>query len=561
MLHSPLLLLLLFLPPCLPCETVSFTECQQAPFVPGHNLAGEGFNVVKMEASGASVVDVKTYMVGGNQGNCTVCNNRLLKQKQKLPASVKDWRIKVQCRRSLSSRMYESSQSVMRETSKSLGVSWKVGLSVGGLFGFAVGGSHSKSSRFASSHTKQDKFSFTSHEFKCKYYTFRLHSTPPLSTEFEEALKNLPSTYDHKNTTAYRQFIGIYGTHFIRRVQLGGRVHATTAIQTCRAAMSKLSMHTVKNCLSVEARATIHGITPSASSSFCKSQAKKLKTGNSFSGAFSDRVTEVLGGDGDVGDLLFDSNNKVGYKKWLKSLKTVPGVVSYQLSPLHTLVRHKENPTLRASLQDAVSDYIRKSAVSLRCPAHCKVGRKNKNCACKCLGHRMVDSNCCPSASGVARMNVTVVRAAGLWGDYVSKTDGYVKVFYGNQGATTPVIWNNDFPRWNFRIQFGTVNLKICFEVWDRDNRWNDDLLGRVYLIPTSGRNVGKTFKLKHGSLFVSLTVVCGPSLKGSLCGHYSPSPGMVEDVEDGWGSGMPALRWDAGRAHNTVSLRLPLKT
>ncbi len=78
---SPLLLLLLlFLPRSLGCQTGSFTECQQAPFVPGHNLAGEGFNVVKMQTTGASVVDVKNFMVGGVHGNCTVCHNHLLNQ-------------------------------------------------------------------------------------------------------------------------------------------------------------------------------------------------------------------------------------------------------------------------------------------------------------------------------------------------------------------------------------------------------------------------------------------------------------------------------------------------
>lgn len=88
MLSSCLLLLLLFLPASLACQTSSFTECQQAPFVPGHSLVGEGFDVVTMKSSGASVVDVKNYMVGGAQGNCTVCHNPLLNQVRGAPGRI-----------------------------------------------------------------------------------------------------------------------------------------------------------------------------------------------------------------------------------------------------------------------------------------------------------------------------------------------------------------------------------------------------------------------------------------------------------------------------------------
>ncbi|XP_047427489.1 perforin-1.3 [Mugil cephalus] len=543
---SYLLLLLLLLPPCLGCQTSSFTECEKAPFVPGHNLAGEGFNVVTMKTSGASVVNVKDYMVGGVQGNCTLCYNRLLNQTQKLPVSVLDWRIKVHCRRSLSSQVFQSSQSVMKETSSSLGVSWKVGLNVAGVAGVAIGGSHSTSSNFAESRSKKDKFSYTTHEFKCDYYTFRLHSRPELSKEFDVSLKNLPSTYHHKNTSAFQQFISVYGTHFIRRVHLGGRVHSITAIRTCEAAMSKLSVHAVSNCLSAEATATIKGISVSAASKFCRDKSKSLKTGATFSQAFSDRRTEILGGDGGMGDILFDSKGAAGYKKWLASLKRVPGVVSYQISPLHMLVR--DNPILRSSLRDAISDYIRKSAKPLSCPARCSAGKRKQNCACQCQGHRMVDSNCCPGELGIGRMNVTVVRAVGLWGDYFTKTDGYVRVFYGNNKDVTPVIWNNDFPTWNYQIRFETVNLRhrtpIKFEVWDRDSGWDDDRLGTVTLIPTVGRNVNNKFKLNHGWLYVRHTAVCAPSLQGSLCEQYYATPtyeetmGYVKDKEDHWGSG-----------------------
>lgn len=53
-------------------------------------------------------------------------------------------------------------------------------------------------------------------------------------------------------------------------------------------------------------------------------------------------------------------------------------------------------------------------------------------------------------------------------------------------------------------------------------------MLGRVSLVPTSGR-VSRSFKLKHGSLLVSVSAVCAPSLQGSLCEQYAASPTYQE--------------------------------
>lgn len=66
----------------------------------------------------------------------------------------------------------------------------------------------------------------------------------------------------------------------------------------------------------------------------------------------------------------------------------------------------------------------------------------------------------------------------------------------------------------------------IRFEVWDRDNKWDDDLLGKVNAVPKQGVDVKQQFRLKHGTLFVSITAVCGPSLQGQVCDRYAPSPG-----------------------------------
>lgn len=119
----------------------------------------------------------------------------------------------------------------------------------------------------------------------------------------------------------------------------------------------------------------------------------------------------------------------------------------------------RNSPVLQESLRNAISSYIRQSAKPLRCPASCKTGEQNRNCACHCKGHRMVNAHCCPTGKGVASLNVTVVKAQGLWGDYFSKTDGYVKVYYSHFAFTTNIIWNNNFPTWNYLIQLRAVKL------------------------------------------------------------------------------------------------------
>ncbi|MBN3299705.1 perforin-1 [Amia ocellicauda] len=509
------------------CHTGTRRKCQSASFVPGYNLVGEGFDIVSMKRKGAYVINIETWEMAN--GRCRLCKNTQLGGAwQKVPLSVLDWRPRVNCRRSLTSKLYQSSESVLKDSTDSASGSWKVGLGLVGVGGLYVGGTHSKSARFAMEKSRSDKYSFASQDVNCKYYSFRLKDQPPLNTEFFKTLNSLPRIYNRCTATKFQHFIETYGTHYIHKVRLGGRVQSITAMRTCEAAMKGVTVHDIKNCLNVEASANIKGVTANAMAQFCRKTSKKLQRGQTFHSTFSDRKTEITGGLSSVHDILFSPEGPAAYKKWMDSLRTNPDIVSYALKPLHLLVRG--NYIVQANLQRAVREYILKNALSRSCPNQCKVGRRNdpsNPCLCKCHGQTGIDSNCCPNKPGLAKLMVTVVRATGLWGDYFSKTDAYVKVFYGNQREETRVIWNNDFPYWGQQIKFGTVELSmfkpVKFEVWDRDNRWNDDLLGKCQYFPKRGK-MEKKCGLKHGSLYVSLSVECAPSLGGEYCQSYVPS-------------------------------------
>ncbi|KAK5619916.1 hypothetical protein CRENBAI_005284 [Crenichthys baileyi] len=67
---------------------VSLKECE-AHFVPGYNLGGEGFDIVKMKRKGAYVIDTETWNLGN--GTCKMYINSYMNgenQKVPLPSAV-----------------------------------------------------------------------------------------------------------------------------------------------------------------------------------------------------------------------------------------------------------------------------------------------------------------------------------------------------------------------------------------------------------------------------------------------------------------------------------------
>lgn len=127
-------------------------------------------------------------------------------------------------------------------------------------------------------------------------------------------------------------------------------------------------------------------------------------------------------------------------------------------------------------------------------------------------------------------MKVTVERASGLWGDHTTETDAYVKVFDKNNMdiGRTSVIYNKNSPHWGHTFDLGDRVLpeynSLRLEVWDEDNKWDDDLLGSCVIPLAAGQK--QTFsKLDHGEIYYKTEIVCAPSLAGPSCTDYVGAP------------------------------------
>ncbi|XP_006037610.1 perforin-1 [Alligator sinensis] len=533
----PFILLLLLVPMTAPhCHQATEDECEEhTAFVPGHGLVGEGFDITTLARKGAYVVDVGRWE--RPDGTCTLCSNTLQDgDLQRLPLAMADWRIQVSCKSLVASSLHRSAVEVANEACTAVENDWRVGLEVDvpskGSAHVAVAGSRSKMAEFSAAKAQEDKYSFASHEVSCQYYRFRIAHQPPLSPHFTRAIRDLPRDYTPASHVEYHNFIAIYGTHYLTNVHAGGRIRDITAIRTCQTALDGLTADEVKDCLEVEAAVSTGSETAKveAASKMCREQRQKENLKTSFHEAYRERHTEIIGGHDHI-DLLFSNRQDASaYTSWLEGVKANPGLLSYTLAPLHILVK-KEDPR-RKALQRAVSKYIHGRALWRNCTQPCPPGTQRSArdpCSCVCPGDDVANTMCCSKKRGLGKLEVTIKRGQGLWGDYFSRTDAYVKVFYLEKLLQTSTVNNNDNPTWNIRLDFGAVTVtvasKLRVQVWDEDNGWDNDLLGTCDELVVAGASQQKTCYLQHGKLEYQYQLQCGPSLGGDKCQDYVPQP------------------------------------
>uniref|UniRef100_A0A3Q3AVU3 Perforin 1.5 n=1 Tax=Kryptolebias marmoratus TaxID=37003 RepID=A0A3Q3AVU3_KRYMA len=477
------------------CRIGTGSECEKAPFVPGHNLAGEGFDVVRLRRTGAYVINVKAHL--GDNHTCTLCPNRFQNgQIQRLPAAVLDWRPFSRCSKQLSSALHHSVDSLLRSSNSLVNNNWGLGLSLDNIGQAVLGGSRSDLAKFARSQHSVDKATFAIHEISCTYYSYRLADHPQLSTEFTKHLKRLPQSLNTvQNRALYRRLIDTYGTHYIHQVRETSRTHKTFIIQS-------FVLH--YKCCQIF-----------LSSSFVQNKAKDIVQSfdSSFMGFYQGFMThkiEVIGGERYFPDILYQQDPSESYHSWINSLHGNPDVVSYAIFPLHHLV---EDTQISANLRSMVTEYIKENQLEEE-----QLGLKN------CSPTSNVDHNCCPLRAGRGTLRLEIHKAAGLRADTFTKTDAYVKIFYSGMYEETETVMDNNDPVWNATYAFGSVELgqELRFEVWDRDVLYND-MAGICVVYPERGTH-SLSCQLRKGVLYFTYTITCDAHLTGFRCGRYSPN-------------------------------------
>uniref|UniRef100_A0A3B4XPH0 Perforin-1-like n=1 Tax=Seriola lalandi dorsalis TaxID=1841481 RepID=A0A3B4XPH0_SERLL len=484
-----LLLLLSHHSPVRSCRTGSGRKCESAPFVPGYDLAGEGFDVVSLQRKGAYMVDVRTYLTP--RGTCTLCRNPL--------------------QGNMLQKVHLNQQSTITGFSSGYVLQYVISIMPCNTFliiilsgldlqenvtaHLTLGGSCSSACKFATERSKEDRYTFSLHKITCSHYSYRVPTKPILSTEFSRDLDLLPTSYRPYTKARYRRLIETYGTHYIYKVYLGGRLRRVTAARTCLSSLNRFS--------SLEVHAAKSNLNTYPAFKSCQ----KL---HDFKSGLHQHHTEVIGGRGWVGEFAIDRNDSLGYLNWMKTLKDHPDVVEYFLIPLHELAPK------RPQLKQAIEDYIKDNGVR----------RPNSQMSCG-SGIPNLDSQCCPQQAWRGTLVVTNIQGWGLCGDFFSTTEAYAKVYYGDISHTTNVIYSND-PNWNEHLTFGKVTtnghqMSCTCKIWDQDEFY-DDLLGSCWMDLSQGTQ-SFTCKVDGGGFEVQYTLTCDYHLTGEKCDQYKPSP------------------------------------
>ncbi|XP_029988004.1 perforin-1-like [Sphaeramia orbicularis] len=503
-----LLLLLLHLLPALSFEIGDYAQCRRAKFVPGYNLVGEGFDVVTLERKGAYLINVGAYMTP--RGSCRLYRNpHQGNYLQKLPISVADWRPVTHCEVHLEDTVHSSASSLINTVTNQKTLEWEVGLDLDKFVGLNVRGGRSKVYNFARTRSSEDQFSFSSHRVNCTFYRFRAISAPRLSWEFRKDLERLPSYYNSSSEDEYRNIIDTYGTHYIRKVDLGGQIQRFTATRTCLSKLNGFASDKAHECLSLGFKVGLGILSLSAAHSSCSRFLENHGLSTLSHYHLHKHYTEVVGGHGWNGEFSLMNQDSQGFHKWLESLKDHPDVISYRLRPMYKLVPFRVQ---RDALKAATDQYLKENSIT----------SSDRRPSCGYSSNH--DWNCCPEQTGKGQLKVTLIGAWSLKGDWWGLTEGeyFAVISHGSQSYRTSTIRSNN-PQWNVEYNLGSVwvGQRLTIKIIDVDWIFENELLSCSWW--TAVGSQGLTCRTDKGVYAGTMTLTCGPHLSGDHCHQYQP--------------------------------------
>ncbi|CAF2690357.1 unnamed protein product [Rotaria sp. Silwood2] len=167
-------------------------------------------------------------------------------------------------------------------------------------------------------------------------------STPLLSSVAKIALNDLPSIFKKEDfQKVWKRFFDIYGTHYVVSANFGGMVWAEDYLDPCM--VTKNSSQWIKDQIkrsywSISTSEFNSLYVPVTSQDYLQHRVSTIR---------------IIGGD--------DNLKSFQLNKWMQTIKDKPGVISYSLQPLYTLL--PLDTQKRKALEEATL-YIRLQAIN-----------------------------------------------------------------------------------------------------------------------------------------------------------------------------------------------------
>lgn len=179
--------------------------------------------------------------------------------------------------------------------------------------------------------------------------TLESQSVPQLTPEVQTEIAALPTEFSSATRPAFFRFIRKYGTHYVSRVAVGGRLYYYVSVEK-----SYLS-----NDTQIGANVTLefNAVLVSAKA---ESQAEWKKLGTSW---VTNRTVHIETVGGTPNSILlaapeFDDNRSGIFDQWVESIKTTPATMDFELRPVSNLMPADKSAAMEAALRAYVSDNL-----------------------------------------------------------------------------------------------------------------------------------------------------------------------------------------------------------